>query len=45
VASPLEGKTHLYRVRLGPVASVADFDAIAAHLSALGIADARLAID
>jgi rare lipoprotein A len=45
VASPLEGRTHLYRVRLGPVASVAEFDEIAARLSALGIADARLAID
>ena len=45
VLSPLEGKSHLYRVRLGPVASVADFDQLAARLAALGIRDARLAID
>ncbi len=45
VLSPLEGKSHLYRVRLGPVASVADFDQLAARLTALGIRDARLASD
>jgi peptidoglycan lytic transglycosylase len=45
VASPLEGRSHLYRVRLGPVGSVAEFDALAARLAALGIADARLALD
>ena len=45
VLSPLEGKSHLYRVRLGPVASVADFDQLAARLAALGIRDARLASD
>jgi len=43
VLSPLASKSHLYRVRVGPVTSVAQFDALAARLSALGIADARLA--
>jgi rare lipoprotein A len=45
VVSPLVNKSHLYRVRLGPVASVADFDQLATRLQALGIADARLASD
>ena len=36
---------HLYRVRLGPVNSVADFDALAAKLATLGVPDARLALD
>ena len=45
VASPLQGSSHLYRVRLGPVGSVAEFDALAARLAALGITDARLALD
>jgi len=43
--SPLEGKSRLYRVRLGPVGSVAEFDQLAARLAALGIRDARLAVD
>jgi rare lipoprotein A len=37
--------SHLYRVRVGPVASVVDFDAVAARLAALGVPDARLAND
>lgn len=45
IVSPLEGKSRLYRVRLGPVASVAEFDQLAARLAALGIRDARLAVD
>ena len=45
VLSPLEGRSRLYRVRLGPVASVAEFDALATRLASLGIADARLASD
>ena len=45
VALPLEGKSRLYRVRLGPVSSVAEYDALAARLAALGIGDARLALD
>jgi rare lipoprotein A len=36
---------HLYRVRLGPIGSVADFDALAARLATLGVPDARLALD
>ena len=35
----------LYRVRVGPVASVADFDRLSARLATLGIRDARLALD
>jgi rare lipoprotein A len=45
VVSPLEGHSHLYRVRLGPVGSVAEFDALAARLAALGIGEARLALE
>ena len=41
VMPPPEG-SQLYRVRLGPVGSVAEFDALAARLAALGIPDARL---
>jgi rare lipoprotein A len=43
--APFQGRLHLYRVRLGPVASVADFDQLAAHLAALGMPDARLATE
>jgi rare lipoprotein A len=39
------GKSRLFRVRLGPVTSVGQFDQLAARLAALGIADARLAVD
>jgi len=45
VVSPVEGRSRLYRVRLGPVGSVAEFDQLAARLAALGIRDARLAVD
>jgi rare lipoprotein A len=45
IASPLDGHSHLYRVRLGPIASVAQFDQLAARLASLGIAEARLASD
>ena len=45
IVSPLEGKSRLYRVRLGPVGSVAEFDQLTARLTALGIRDARLAVD
>jgi rare lipoprotein A len=44
VLPPLPGH-HLYRVRVGPVASVADFDALATRLATLGVPDARLALD
>jgi rare lipoprotein A len=43
VRPPL-GSSRLHRVRVGPVASVADFDALAAKLAALGF-DALLAED
>jgi rare lipoprotein A len=42
---PAQGRTRLYRLRLGPVASVAEFDQLAARLAALGMPDARLAND
>jgi rare lipoprotein A len=45
IVSPLVNKSHLYRVRLGPVATVAEFDHLATRLQSLGIADARLASD
>lgn len=45
VLSPVAGHSHLFRVRLGPVTSVADFDQLAARLQSLGIPDARLAND
>jgi rare lipoprotein A len=35
----------LFRVRVGPIASVAEFDLLLAKLAALGIPDARLALD
>jgi rare lipoprotein A len=44
VLAPPPG-SRLYRVRLGPVSSVAEFDQLAARLATLGISDARLAID
>ena len=44
VLPPLPG-SRLYRVRVGPVSSVADFDALAARLATLGVPDARLALD
>ena len=44
VIPPPEG-SQLYRVRVGPIGSVAEFDALAARLAALGIPDARLVTD
>jgi rare lipoprotein A len=41
VIPPPEG-SQLYRVRIGPIGSVAEFDALAAQLTALGMPDARL---
>lgn len=38
-------KSRLYRVRVGPVASVPEYDALVARLEKLGIRDARLALD
>ena len=46
VVPPLATKSsRLYRVRVGPITSVAQFDALAARLNTLGISDARLAPD
>lgn len=45
VLPPVATKSRLFRVRVGPVASVAQFDELASRLAALGIADARLAPD
>jgi rare lipoprotein A len=40
----VDGRT-LYRVRVGPVPSVAEFDRVVEELRAIGIPDARLALD
>jgi rare lipoprotein A len=40
----LDGKT-LYRVRVGPIPSVGEFDRVVSRLKSLGLADARLAAD
>jgi rare lipoprotein A len=44
VMPPPEG-SQLYRVRIGPLGSVAEYDALAARLATLGIPDARLVSD
>jgi rare lipoprotein A len=44
VMPPPEG-SQLYRVRIGPVGSVAEFDALSQRLTTLGIPDARLVTD
>jgi rare lipoprotein A len=45
VALPASSGSHLFRVRLGPVDSVAQFDELIAKLMALGVSDARLAVE
>lgn len=45
ILSPPDGKPPLYRVRLGPISTVPDFDQLAAKLKRLGYPDARLATD
>ncbi len=45
IAPPLNEKPLLYRVRVGPVSSVADFDQLQAKLASLGYGGARLALD
>lgn len=45
ILSPPDGKPPLYRVRVGPINSVPDFDDLAARLKTLGFPDARLATD
>ena len=41
-ADQVEGKT-LYRVRVGPIPNVNEFDRVVKRLRSLGVADARLA--
>ncbi len=43
-ADEVNGKK-MYRVRVGPIPSVPEFDRVVARLKSLGIADARLAMD
>ena len=45
VLAPPDGQPPLYRVRLGPISSVPEFDSLAAKLKGLGYPDARLAND
>jgi rare lipoprotein A len=45
ILSPPDGKPPLYRVRLGPIGSVAEFDQLATRLTELGFPDSRLAND
>jgi rare lipoprotein A len=45
VLPPVAGNARLYRVRLGPISSVAQFDELTARLHALGVSNARLAPD
>jgi rare lipoprotein A len=45
ILTPPDGQPPLYRVRLGPIGSVPEFDALAAKLKVLGYPDARLATD
>ncbi len=45
VVAPPDGKPRVFRVRAGPVASTAEFDQLAARLTALGVVDVRLATD
>jgi len=45
IAPPSNDKRLLYRVRVGPVKDVAQFDELATRLAALGFAGARLAMD
>lgn len=45
VLPPLANQSRLFRVRVGPVGSVAQFDELASRLAALGITNAHLAPD
>ncbi|HVW70074.1 MAG TPA: septal ring lytic transglycosylase RlpA family protein [Steroidobacteraceae bacterium] len=45
IAPPANEKPLLYRVRVGPVNNVADFDQLAAKLASLGYSGVRLALD
>ncbi|HUN24871.1 MAG TPA: septal ring lytic transglycosylase RlpA family protein [Steroidobacteraceae bacterium] len=39
------GASRLFRVRIGPIATVAEYDSLSARLASLGIPQARLALD
>ena len=45
ILAPPDGSPPLYRVRLGPISTVPEFDQLAARLKELGFADSRLATD
>lgn len=45
ILAPPDGNPPLYRVRLGPISTVPEFDQLAARLKGLGYPDARLASD
>jgi rare lipoprotein A len=45
IAAPASDKPQLYRVRVGPLTDVAQFDQLSAKLAALGFPGARLAMD
>ena len=45
IAPPATDKTTLYRVRVGPIGDVTQFDQLAARLARLGFPGARLALD
>jgi rare lipoprotein A len=45
VGTKTQAERTLFRVRLGPVASVEEFDRLVARLAVLGIPNARLALE
>jgi rare lipoprotein A len=45
IRGTIQGGRRLYRVRIGPVADVAEFDRVVAALESAGVADAHLALD
>jgi rare lipoprotein A len=45
VRKDAQGSRALHRVRIGPLATVDEFDRIVAHLKSMGVSDARLATD
>ncbi len=45
VQAPPDGAARMFRVRIGPVGSAAEFDALAARLAQAGVTDVRLATD
>jgi len=45
IRAPLDGAPRMYRVRIGPIGSAAEYDRLAAQLAALGVTDVHLATD